>query len=146
MAFETNIPGHILISEESDIVFGTCMLGEAFGEIKKCDLDRTADQETIDKCTGGLRALLLLNPRFELKLETVFDSGVTPPALGDEITFPLADVKGRVLKSSVAWEMKGSRGLSIEATHWDSMATDDGSGTMENKAFNVAADGTPTEI
>jgi hypothetical protein len=147
MGFGTNIPGHILIGDD-DIVFGTVMLGNTFGEIIKCDLDRTANEIEIEKANGGLRALILANPHFMLDLETQFSSNVTAPALGDPVTFPLAGVIGRITGIKPGWEAKGSRKLSIKAGHWDSMAVETGVGTgiYTNPAFKVALDGTATAI
>jgi hypothetical protein len=140
MSFNTNIPNHILIGDE-DVVFGTCMLGTTFGEIMKCDLDRSANEIEIERGTGGLLALILANPKFALDLETVFTDDVTPPELGQSITFPLAGVAGRVLSVKPGWTNKGSRMLSIKAAHWDSMNV-----AGANPAFKVALDGTTTPI
>jgi hypothetical protein len=140
MSFNTNIPNHVLIGDE-DVVFGTCMLGTVFGEIMKCDLDRSGNEIEIEKGTGGLLALIIANPKFALDLETVFTDAVTPPELGQSITFPLAGVTGRILSVKPGWTNKGSRMLSIKAAYWDSM---DVEGT--NPAFSVDLSGTTTPI
>lgn len=146
MSFNTNIPGHVLIGDE-DIVFGTVMLGEDFGEITKCDLERTGKQIEIENNRNGLRALIIANPGFSLNLETTFDASVEPPAIGDPITFPYAGVIGRVLEGAkITWESKGSRKLSFKAAHWDSMAVDNGSGVLTNPAYNISTAGVSTPI
>jgi hypothetical protein len=104
------------------LIFGTCMLGSAFGQIKTASLKRTADRELIANCHGNLRAVLLKNPRFELVLKTVFDSTVTAPGLMEEITLPLVAVTARIMDVSVEWDENGERMLSIEASHWDALA------------------------
>lgn len=144
MSFNTNIPGHILLGDE-DVVFGTCVLGKTFGEITKCDLDRSGAEIEIENGVGGLLALIIANPAFKLDLETVFTDDITPPEIGQSITFPLAGVVGRILSVKPGWSNKGSRTLSIKAAHWDSMAVDV-SGTLTNPAFKVALNGTTSAI
>ncbi|MBB5351107.1 hypothetical protein HNR46_001341 [Haloferula luteola] len=148
MAFETNIPGHILIGDEN-VIFGTCALGDTFGEIMSFDLTRTADLQEIENCVGGLKAAILSKPRFEMEIETLFDDSITLPELGGAITLPLAGLVARITGDiKVGWTNNGSRKLSFKASHWDSMAeeTSPGSGIYENKAFKVALDGTTTAI
>lgn len=147
MGFGTNIPGHVLIGDD-DVVFGTVMLGSTYGEIIKCDLERSANEIEIEKSNGALRALILANPHLMLDLETVFSADITAPSLGQPVTFPLAGVIGRITSIKPGWEAKGSRKLSIKAGHWDSMAveTEPGSGIYTNPAFKVALDGTATAI
>lgn len=148
MAFETNIPGHVLIGDEN-VVFGTCALGTTYGEISSFNLTRTADLEEIENCVGGLKAAILRKPRFEMEIEALFDSSGTLPELGGAITLPLAGVVARITGDiAIKWEKTGGRMLSFKASHWDSMAeeTTPGSGVYENKAFKVALDGTTTPI
>jgi hypothetical protein len=98
------------------------MLGNSFGEIKSAGVNRTANTQEITNCVGGLAAYLMNNPRFELTLQARFDADVTAPGLGELIQFPFPAVYGRVLSPSVEWSESGVRMLSIEATHWDSLA------------------------
>lgn len=145
MGFNTNIPGHVLIGDE-DIIFGTAMLGEEFGEILKCDLERTGKEIEIENSRNGLRAVILANPGFALDLEVTFDASVEPPAMGDSIVFPYAEVIGRVLPGAkISWASGSQRKLSFKAAHWDSMAVVSGD-TLTNPAYNVALDGTATPI
>lgn len=148
MAFETNIPGYVLIGDEN-VIFGTCALGDAFGEIHTFNLTRTADLQEIENCVGGLKAAILNKPRFECEIEALFDDSVTPPELGGAITLPLAGVIARITGDiSIKWDKSGARMLSCKASHWDSMAeeTAPSSGIFENKAYTVAKDGTSVEI
>lgn len=146
MGFNTNIPNHVLQGDE-DIIFGTASLGDDFGEINKCDLERTGKTIEIENSRLGLRALIMANPGFKLSLEVTFDAGVEPPAFGDPILFPYAGVIGRVQPGAkIMWEKGSQRKLSFEAAHWDSMAVDNGSGVLTNPAYNVALDGTTTPI
>lgn len=145
MPFETNIPGHILIGDE-DVIFGTAMLGDDFGEIRKCDLERTGKETEVENNRGGFRAYILSNPGFALDLEVEFDAQVEPPAIGDPIVFPYAEVEGRVLTGAkISWTSNGTRKLTFKAAHWDAMAVDVG-GTLTNPAYSVAVDGSTTAI
>lgn len=145
MGFNTNIPGHVLIGDE-EIIFGTASLGDDFGEILKCNLERTGKQIEIENNRNGLRALILANPGFALDMEVTFDATVEPPAMGDPIVFPYAGVIGRVLEGAkISWGSKEQRKLSFKAAHWDSMAVVDGD-TLTNPAYSVALDGTATPI
>ena len=145
MGFNTNIPGHVLIGDE-DIIFGTASLGDEFGEINKCDLERTGKQIEVENNRLGLRALIIANPGFALDLEVTFDAGVSPPGIGDPILFPYADVVGRVLEGAkIMWEKGTQRKLSFKAAHWDSMAITAG-GHLTNPAYLVALDGSTTPI
>jgi hypothetical protein len=145
MGFNTNIPGHILLGDE-DIIFGTAMLGDEFGEILKCDLERTGKEIEIENSRQGLRAVILANPGFALDLEVTFDATVDPPGMGDPIEFPYAGVIGRVMPGAkIMWASGAQRKLSFKAAHWDSMATTVG-GKLVNPAYNVALNGTTTPI
>jgi len=107
------------------IIQGTCMLGNAFGEVESASVKRTADKEEIEGCSGALRAFFLKKPRFELKLETLFANGVDAPGLMDKIALPLVGVFARVVDIEVKWAKGKSRMLSIDATSWDSLADAD---------------------
>lgn len=123
MAFNTNIDSHLLIGDE-DIIFGTTALGDDFGEITKCDLERTGKEIEIENNRGGLRAFIIANPGLALNIEAIFDASVEPPGLGDPITFPYAEVEGRVMPGAkITWEAGGTRKLSFKAAYWDSLAT-----------------------
>lgn len=121
MAFETDIGDNLLLIGDNSIVFGTCMLGSTFGQVKSATLKRTADKDLLNNCKGNLRAAILKNARFELTLKTVFDDSVDPPGLGDEITLPLVGLTARVMEVPIEWTEGGERMLSIDATRWDSL-------------------------
>ncbi|NBW10992.1 MAG: hypothetical protein EBR82_23475 [Caulobacteraceae bacterium] len=99
------------------------MLGDNFGQVESATVKRTADKESIENCAGNLKAFLLKNPRFEVNLETIYDSSVTAPELMDSITVPLVGVIARVLDVTVKWAKGKERMLSIEATSWDALAS-----------------------
>jgi hypothetical protein len=148
MSFNTNIPGHMLLGDE-DIIFGTAMLGTEYGEIISCSLTRPGSEIEIENNRGGLRAVILANPHFELQLEATFDQQVEPPAMGESIVFPYAGVIGRVMPGAeITWSNRGSRMLKFTAKHWDSMATETspGSGVLENRATLVDAAGVATPM
>lgn len=112
----------LAVTEKDKLVLGTAMLGEAYGTVKSGTLTRTGEEEELKGALAELIAYLIKNPGFELKLETRFDSDVTPPELLDAITFPLAGIIGYVKPGTeVAWEEGGVRMLSFTAAGWDSL-------------------------
>jgi hypothetical protein len=122
MALAAQYPGHIVIADDpQNIIFGTCQVGDEFGEVKSASVKRTADKEDLANAKGSLKAAVLRNPRFELTLETLFTADVAAPGLGEQIAFPLVDVVGRILDVEVKWEDASGRMLSITATKWDSL-------------------------
>lgn len=128
MSLASQYPGYIAIGPvPENIVFGTAQIGQDFGKVKSATLDRTADNQDIPNGIGGLRAALLTNPRSEFTLETLFETDVNAPGLGELIVFPLlADdlgnpVCGAITKVTPKWDENGARMLSITATNWDSL-------------------------
>lgn len=128
MSLATQYPGYIAIGALPDnIVFGTAQIGQDFGKVKSATLDRTGDTQDIMNGIGGLRAALITNPRSEFTLETLFETDVDAPGLGELIVFPLLDddlgnpVCGTILKVTPKWDENGARSLSITATNWDSL-------------------------
>lgn len=130
MAFTTRYDGQIVIAENpSDMVFGTVMLGDVFGEVISANITREADVERV-QAAGSLLAVILTDPLFKLELETMFRDDVEPPSLAQLITFPLAGIKGRVLPPiTLSWGEKEHRKLKISIESWDSFsATNQGGG------------------
>lgn len=123
MSFLTRYPGQIIIAESpEDIVFGTVMLGDAYGQVISASVVRDADIEEL-MAAGSIYAALLSNPNFQFKFKTSFRNNVTPPGFAELINFPFAGIKGRIMPPiTVDWEEKGHRGLSIEAKSWDAFA------------------------
>jgi len=112
----------IALSTSDKLVFGTCMLGDDYGEVKNATLGRTGEEDEIKGCKGQLIAWLIKNPGFELKMETRFDSDVDPPEILDEIVFPLAGVTGHVAPGAeIKWDEDGVRMLSFTAKNWDGL-------------------------
>ncbi len=125
MPFETPITDNILLGDDA-ILFSTASLGTDFGEIMKCELERTGKEIESENNKGGLRALILANPGFALSMDVTFDINVDPPGPGDAIVFPYAGVTGRVLfGAKISWESKSERKLSFKAAYWDSMGVSD---------------------
>ncbi len=129
MAFNTRYDGQIVIANSpSDMVFGTVMLGDVFGEVISANIAREADVEEV-MAAGSLLAAILTNPKFQFEFETMFRNDIDPPSLAQLITFPFAGIKGRVMPPiAVKWEEKGHRGLSIKATSWDSFSVNNQGG------------------
>jgi hypothetical protein len=123
MGFATSFNGNVGVLGDNTLVIGTAMLGDDFGSINNASCKRTADKEELEAASGNLRAVILKKPRFELTMEVLFDSSVTPPGLLDQITLPFAGVTGRVLDAEIKWEKGKERLLSITATHWDAIGT-----------------------
>lgn len=124
MALTTRYPGEIVIANNpANLIFGTVMLGNAYGSVESATVSREADMEEIEAAGGNLLAVILKKPNFAFKFKTLFSADVTPPDLAALITFPLAGIKGRVLPPiTIDWEKAGHRQLSIEAKSWDAFA------------------------
>lgn len=145
MAFTTRYDGQIIIAANpSDMVFGTVMLGDVYGEVISANLTREADVERV-QAAGSLLAIILTDPMFKLDLETMFRADVDPPSLAELIAFPLAGIKGRVLPPiQLGWEEKGHRKLNITAESWDAFsATNQGGGnayTFDGETYTPIVD------
>jgi hypothetical protein len=120
MPFATDHANDVLLLGDT-VIWGTCMLGDDLGTVVSCRLKRTGNLQDITDQHGILKAMLLLNPRFELDLETVFEFGVPVPGLMDELDFPFLQIKGRVIDAEILWQRGGERGLSIRASNWDAL-------------------------
>lgn len=121
MSINTRYPGEIIIADDPDnIIFGTAMLGDEYGSVESASVTRDADRTEIEKSGGKLLALVLSKARFDLKFDVLFTADKEAPDMADEILFPLAGVKGRILPPiELKWEKKGQRMLSITATSFD---------------------------
>lgn len=130
------MPNRTIIGN-SDHVFGTCELGNAWGEVEQASLQRVADEEGIEDCGGAFLAYLLTNPRYELEFTALFPTTVTLPDFGASITFPVPgeNIVGQALGWTVEWEKKGTRKLKIRATHWDSLGN---SPTVTDQTYSAA--------
>ena len=79
MALTTRYDGQIIIAENpSDMVFGTVMLGDIYGQVISANLLREADVEEV-KAAGSLLAAILTNPKFQFDFETMFRADIDPP-------------------------------------------------------------------
>lgn len=150
MAFQTNIPSHVLIGDEG-VIFGTIELDDAYGEVRSATLSREADLIEIENSVGGLKAAILNKPRLELEMEVVFDAAVDLPELGGSIAFPGTSpvIRGRILGGiQLKWSNKAEKMVSFKATHWDSMTeeTAPASGIYHNPAYSVDLEGATTPI
>ncbi len=124
--FETRVPGWIEINNNDEsVLFSTAQFGNSFGEITKMELSRDADTIELKGGWQQVKACILTNFSYSLNLEINMKAGVTPPGPGDQITFPLAGVKGIVkpgVKLGVA--TNGVQTLSLQATSFDSLSND----------------------
>lgn len=112
------------LSTDNSLVLGTCALGETFGQVKSASLKRGADVKEIKNCKGGVRAVLLLNPKTVLSLKTIFESGADVPQIGQTLTLPLISIQGLITDVTVDWTEEDERQFSIEATGWDALSGD----------------------
>ena len=133
MSFSTRYPGEIVIANSStNLVFGTVMLGSAYGQVESASVVREADASELEAAGGDILAIILKKPGFAFKFKTLFRADILPPDLADLITFPFAGISGRIMPPiTVEWEKDGHRMLSIEAKSWDAFsATNAGGGTV----------------
>lgn len=115
---------------ERSIVWGTCMLGDTFGQVTGCDLTESGDMEVILNALGAARAVMFTNPGFEVELECVFDVDVIPPKTGDVMLMPYLNLQGVVVPGkTISYKDKASRTLKFKLHRWNSLPidlTDDG--------------------
>ena len=110
------------LSTDDTLLLGTCALGSAYGQVKSASLKRGATVKEIPNCKGGIRAVLLMNPKTTLSMKAIFEIAGTLPQVGQPITLPLIDVYGIVTDVTVDWEEEGERQVTLEATGWDAVA------------------------
>lgn len=140
MALATQYPGFIVIAEDpQNIIFGTCQISDAFGEVKSAGIKRTADKEELDNAKGALKAAILKKPRFELTLKVLFTAEKDAPGIGEQIVFPLVEVVGRILDVSIDWEDNTGRMMTLTATKWDSL-TGETAETYDGSAWTPIVD------
>lgn len=108
---------------DDDLVLGTCMLGNEFGEVESASLTRSVTEQEIEGCDGNLRALILKNPMTELQLEVIFPSSVGAPGIMESIGLPLMGYSGRITNVVVNWTKGDLRKMTITAKQWDALAT-----------------------
>lgn len=144
--FTTRYQGETIVVADTpaDIVFGTVMLGDVYGQVTSANLTREADVERL-RAAGSLLALIMIDPLFKLELETMFRDDVDPPSLAELVTFPFAGIKGRVLPPiAVGWSERGHRTLKITCESWDAFAdTNQGGGsasTFDGTTFTPIVD------
>ena len=122
--FETRVPGWIEINNNDEgVLFSTAQFGNKFGEITKMELGREADAVELKGGWQQVKAYILTNFSYSLSLEINMKAGVTPPGPGDQITFPLAGVKG-IVKPGVKLGVSanGVQTLTLQATSFDSLS------------------------
>ncbi len=123
MAFTTQYdPEEILVMGDNTLVMGTASLGDTFGEIVTFTVTRKADIENIEAANGNLRAVVMKNLQFEAKIETILDSSVTAPGIGEIYSIPFAGVEGRITEVSVDLAKGTERTMTFTVMHWDALA------------------------
>ena len=143
MALTTRYPAEIIIAETPEnIIFGTAMLGETFGQVISATVSRDGDTTEIEKGGGQIMAFILSKMRFDFTFDVLFTAEAVPPDMAALITFPLAGIKGRVLPPiEIKWEQKGQRMLTIKATSWDAFsATNEGGGNASSYSAGTYTD------
>jgi hypothetical protein len=122
MAFETNIPGHIVLGPANSNVWGTARLGDTWGEVTKLNVVRDADLNEIKNGAGGNLAVILTNLRFEMDQEMTIKADATLPEIGQQITFEDAGVKGNITGGiRLVWATAAAKTIAFRAAHWDAI-------------------------
>jgi hypothetical protein len=114
-----------------NLLFGTCQLGQTWGQIESADEKLMADLETIKDCCGGAQAVLLLNERFELSMTVILSSTASLPELADDIAFPTAGITGQITERGRKWEAGGVVKMEIKAFHWKALGSNPAVGTYD---------------
>lgn len=110
----------LVISNDTELIFGTAMLGNAFGAIKAAVIKRTGEREMFSTKAGVLKLILIKNPGYEMTLKCAFDKSVVAPGIGESLSLPLVGVTGYVMEGvTIEWESGSERGLSIPVSSWD---------------------------
>lgn len=132
---------------DDDIIIGTCMLGDDFGQILSADLERTADTREIKDCLDRLKALLMTNSGFKYTFTALFPaSGTAEPEIGDLIELPYIETTGIVMPGTkIAWSAGGERAITIVAQSWDHLILTGGSKNADMHTYNVLT-GAWTEV
>lgn len=130
MSDTTVIGGFVEVNNgDSRTVFGTAMLGKAFGEITSMGLSRDAEKILVEGGWKQVVAYFLTNFSWKLELEIQVDSEVDMPGVGDMIQFPLVGIKGRIEPGlKISQPNGGVRTMSMSVTSYDSL-NDGGAGT-----------------
>ena len=114
-----------------NLLFGTCQLGETYGQIEAADEKLLADLEFIKDCCGGNQSVLLLNERYELGMTVILSSTAVLPELADDISFPTAGIVGQITERGRKWEAGGVVKMEIKAFHWKSLGSEPAVGTFD---------------
>lgn len=114
----------------ASINFGTCVIGNVYGQVESASLERTAEEVGIPDCNGSLQAMLLVNPGFTFNLSAIFPSTGALPVLGEAVAFPEANVTGNVMSFTVNWSNREARKITLTAKYWDSIGTNPTVGTL----------------
>ncbi len=104
-----------------NLLFGTCMLGQTWGQIEGADEKLVADLEEIKDCCGANQTVLLMNERYELDLTVILASTALLPELGDDISFPTGGITGQITERGRTWEAGGCVKMKVKAFHWKSL-------------------------
>ena len=109
------------LSKSDQIHFSTLQMGNVFGIPKSGSLNRLADQVNVTDNLGGLRALLLLNPRHEFTVTALSEMNGTLPGLGDTLVIPEITIIGTILDVGLNWQDQNSREITVVANAFDTL-------------------------
>lgn len=129
MSFNTQYDHPLVLTDDDTFIFGVCMLGDTFGQVKNVKVGRKGDEKEFMNCDGSLRAFMLRNTRFELQFNCLLPTGKDAPELLSEIVFPYAQVTGHVVDWEVTYDEDNERILSMNCKSWDSFADGEGGTT-----------------
>lgn len=115
---------YLVLSKDTEVIFGTAMLGSQFGIVKRAIIKRLGERELIVNSAGELKLILIKTPGYELILDCAFDRSVVAPGMGESLSLPFVGVTGHVMDgASIAWDNGSERGISIPVSSWDSFSS-----------------------
>ncbi len=100
---------------------GTCEIAQTFGTVKSAELSNEVEQTTFEDCCDDVVAVLLHKESLELTMDVLWMTTAVVPAIGMQVTFPVANTLGNITGLKTKWESGGKKMLSITAKHWKSM-------------------------
>lgn len=118
------MPAAMTVIGNQNLLFGTCMLGQTWGQIEDADEKLIADLEFIKDCCGGNQTVLLMNERYELTLTVILASTATLPELGEDVSFPTAGITGQITERGRKWTAGGCVKMEVKAFHWKSIGNE----------------------
>ena len=145
MSYKDKIATRKVISDGAGSgMFGVGMFGDVWGEFTSVKITQ---EGTVTEITTAekLLAVLISNGKHTLDVEVKLSKESDPPGLGDMITFPLANIKGRVTGNPTLSFTDGDFATyTMQATSWHAFTTNGGAGKLTSEV--ASGDGGLTAI